>query len=323
MNFSDECATLAFYGIDATKERMVVFYNGVVELFSSLGHPATSLGVTGKGYGPKLTAFLRADNKLRKTQFLNVNSVSIYAGIPGDSVPNNQNVMSASMDTSCAVIVARSSILSLQNMLPLLAKMLKNLNPIYGIGYNRSYKKGPWHYAVGVGYSYGIQEAIESITGSAREEKSRISKWSQIGMEQEVYRQGLLRDVYAWNILTAPQLQKAVNGVPLKNWIQADKFRGKLNILNDSVTLWEVEEEKSSEIRSVLWDAGVIFDWRKFVPQHTEPLNPDESLSMVLDLYKKHGVAPDDVQVLSGKTGKEILPAQVKEIANKSRKKKA
>jgi hypothetical protein len=83
-------------------------------------------------------------------------------------------------------------------------------------------------------------------------------------MVKQVFREGLLRDVYPWNFLTLPQLTRQVRGIALEQWIQRDARRGKLGLLCDGVSLWEVAEANIPEIRQELRQAHVIFDWRKY-----------------------------------------------------------
>jgi hypothetical protein len=98
-----------------------------------------------------------------------------------------------------------------------------------------------------------------------REEGLRVARWCDIGMDREVYRDGLIRDVYPWSFLTKPQLSRLVGKITLQKWIEQDAARGKLTAMPNGVLLWEVEESRIAGIRKELDEAGVIFDWRKFV----------------------------------------------------------
>lgn len=84
-------------------------------------------------------------------------------------------------------------------------------------------------------------------------------------MDRQVYREGVLRDVYPWNFLTASHLTAQVNNMVLQDWIQQDEQRGQLKPLNDDVWLWEVNEENILAVRYTLWDAGIIFNWKNYL----------------------------------------------------------
>ena len=67
---------------------------------------------------------------------------------------------------------------------------------------------------------------------------------------------GILRDVYPWNFLTAPQLESKVKKETLADWIQRRKWRGRLEQVDDRITLWDVQEKYIPKIRSVLGREG-------------------------------------------------------------------
>jgi hypothetical protein len=142
-------------------------------------------------------------------------------------------------------------------MLSIARPVAQALKPVYGIGYTREHRLGPELYAIGIVQGLGL-------SGPEDEEALIISKWSYIGMVNQVYRDGLLRDVYPWNFLTQPQLSRPVGAVSLQEWIQSDPRHGTLSVLCDRVCLWEVSEADIPDIRQKLRQADVIFDWRKY-----------------------------------------------------------
>lgn len=133
---------------------------------------------------------------------------------------------------------------------------------------------------------------------------------------RQVYMRGELRDVYPWNFLTAPQLNAPVGKQTLEQWIRANPGFGKLIPVTDEMLLWETNEDRIPEARKVLWDAGRIFDYRKYLSPPGPPLTAEETLKQVLDAF---GGDPEDFQVLDG-TGNEIPADEVRIRIDESKK---
>jgi hypothetical protein len=114
-------------------------------------------------------------------------------------------------------------------------------------------------YAIGIQWDRGIIP-----TGEAYEESRNVAAWMDTGMEESVWRLGIIRDVYPWNFLTAPQLDARVEGCSLREWISMDAQRGSLSAVSDTVVLWDVPEASIPEVRARLKQAHVLFDRRRF-----------------------------------------------------------
>lgn len=263
---SEECAVVSFYGIEPTKESVAGFYQDVLDWFQELGYPADKLGVIGRGHSGKPVSFKRGDAKLQKTGFDEVKAMDISSLIPDARIPVNDYLLTASWSAnhSYACVVSRSSIVALSHsgMLPFAQKVIRDVKPAYGIGYNRNHSLGPAMYAVGIcqglgpgGYGVGLSE-------KEQKEADSISRWGD-GMAAKIWEKGILRDVYPWNLLTQRLLTKPVGGVPLERWIQQSAERGKLEPLCEGVSLWEIEGEYQPAVRQTLQKAGIIFDWQK------------------------------------------------------------
>jgi len=83
-------------------------------------------------------------------------------------------------------------------------------------------------------------------------------------MDDRLWRQGVLRGIYPWNFLNAAQLDMSVDGMSLRHWIEKDPHRGKLELLNDGLFLWEIANAHLPSVGQVLQKAEIIFDWRKY-----------------------------------------------------------
>ena len=141
--------------------------------------------------------------------------------------------------------------------------MAEVLNPAYGIGYVMPHANGPELYAIGLNYGGHTR------TGKAYEEACNVGRWGTIGMRKQVFREGLLRDVYSWNFLTEPQLVRLVGKTSLRKWIGQDVCRGKISRLTDEVSLWEVEAQHIPELRERLKVSGVIFEASKYAKRNS------------------------------------------------------
>jgi hypothetical protein len=125
------------------------------------------------------------------------------------------------------------------------------LSPAYGIGFRRAFGLGPIYYAMNL-----------ATVGVDKDERLRISWWQE-ARERQLFRAGMLRDVYPWNFLNASQLAARVGDLSLENWIRQDARRGTLVPFASELTLWEVPDEVIPAVRQVLFDAGVIFDYER------------------------------------------------------------
>lgn len=262
--FSDEVSVIAFYGIDPSPEAIRCFYLQALNWFEVLGYPIERMAVEGPGFSGNYRTFKRTHPKLQKVGFSSINSFSLAALLPDGKFP----LFDFLIDITCitdnkpvAYIAVNSSLLRLPSeaMFRMADSAIECLKPIYGIGYRRSRQDGPTLYVVGIG------QGIGPSSGKAYEEAVRHGHWGRLGMDRQVYREGVLRDVYPWNFLAVPHLTAQVNNRVLQDWIQEDEQRGHLKPLNDDVWLWEVNEENRLAVRSTLWNAGIIFNWKNYL----------------------------------------------------------
>jgi hypothetical protein len=234
---SEECSVVAYYGIDPGAKAAESFYRMVVQWFTELGHPPDKLSIHSAGQRGKLGAFSRGDAKLRKAGFDGIRGFSLVSTTPEPTTWGGDYYLTASYDGKSdslfAFVVARSSLATLSpaSMLPVARSVAQLLKPVYGIGYRMEHRRGPELYAIGVNHSGGVV-----LTGDAYEEACNVSRWCDTGMVKQVYRDGMLRDVYPWNFLTQPQLVKPVGGVSLEQWIRQNARRGTVGPLCDGVS---------------------------------------------------------------------------------------
>lgn len=262
---SKEVATVAFYGVDNTPAAAKALLDCTISWFRQHGHAPDKIGIDGLGRAGQLYSFARAEKKLKTIEYSSVKQFEIYATLPAAKVwwlhfflaANYQGKYSGTH----ASIGARCSVLSLQELATseIVFALIKILRPVYGIAFSRLAQHGPGLFVSGT--SCGPPGA--GLSGEEYEEELRICRWGDIAMPNQLYKHGLLRDVFPWNYLTSPHLVRTIQGVPLKQWIQQDARRGMLGTPTEGMFIWEVAEVNIPHVRRVLQQAGVIFDWRK------------------------------------------------------------
>lgn len=177
-------------------------------------------------------------------------------------------------------------------MLALAQTIADLLKPDYGIGYRREYRFGPGFYAWGIPQ---VPDSVPLFDPEREKEDELISKWGQIGLDEKVYLRGLLRDVYPWNFVTQPQLTAKVGRLTLQQWIQKTPERGQLSPLTDEMMLWSVEAQHIPTLRQQLWEAGVIFDYTKFLDDDEE-ISEREALHRLLP---DMGYSPEEIDFIA------------------------
>lgn len=261
-----DCSALAFYGVAAEPDAAARFYQLVLRRFGGWGYPPDHLSVGRSGRPGKLAAFAPGDAKLRKLGFGDVDSFEVVAALPDARTLSHGYYVTAGLNRApkrlVASIVARTAIARLGpgSLLDTAREAVEILGPVYGIGLRQAHARGPEFYVLGV--NYGSQDAF---SGAAYEEEVNVSRWSNVGMSERIYDRGLLRDVYPWNFLTAPALERDIGGRPLRAWITADAARGTLEPFAGDSWLWSVPDDAIPRVRGELLAADAIFEWRRFL----------------------------------------------------------
>jgi hypothetical protein len=288
----------------------------MVRWFGEVGYPPDKAGVTGPGFGSQLGSFDRFNARLAKKGFRKVTGIDLVATTPGAKIwSDDYHVAAAYMgdeDLLTADVVARSSIarLSATSLLPVARELAAILKPVYGIGYTRSHQLDPTSYAIGLLVDRG------ELTGAAAREEAEIAAWSETLFEDQVYRKGILRDVYPWNFLTRPHLKKKVAGVPLEQWIHQNPRRGTLSKFGRGMHVWEVARKDIPSVRRTVRQAGLILEPEEDEDDDVESgWTPEAALAFVLK-----DTPVEDLIVFDGE-GNPIPTRKVKQILNRGRKK--
>jgi hypothetical protein len=264
---NQQYSVLALYGIEHDPVSTAEFYAAIVQWCDRLGCIPNKSLVHGDGFSGKCISFKHNNNKLIQKGFASVSDFELF------TIPDNaKNPM---FEYLVDIIYAPDSfgsysIISINNEIacvidslysPIVKLVIQTLKPVYGIGYLRELGKGPSLYAVGIGQG----REIEEYSGAAYEEGVRHSHWGGAGMQKEIYREGVIRDIYPWNLLNNKHLDFPIDGIPFRQWIQGDRNRGSLTALTDECWLWEISEAAISGIRPILWNSGIIFNKQHYL----------------------------------------------------------
>ncbi len=262
---SEDCVALAFYGVACESADVGGFYTDLIAWFNSVECPPDKLSVHGVGFGGKPVGFSRTHGRLAKRGFADVSSFTVFAMLPDGAIPTVDWSAIAFLwitNKPCFVLSARASVTTLDDdrLKRLTMSCIQRLTPAYGIGYQSKHNQGPQFYATGTNYG-----AKTSFTSEEYDEGLSVQAWGDVGMTEEVYKQGLIRDVYPRNYLTEPQLVKRIAQQTLGEWIESHPSRGTLTKLDDRMMLWKLTDSQVNSAREELSSAGVIFDWKSYV----------------------------------------------------------
>jgi hypothetical protein len=130
-------------------------------------------------------------------------------------------------------------------------QMASIFGPVYGIGFQRPFSKGPDLYAYGMAAGLGY-------SGTDRTEMNRIGAWMRERMAQNRHKNGMLRDVYPLNLLTRVHLSQEVERHSLSDWINGTRERGELVDLGHEQWVWRLPNASVESVRSSLRAAGLI-----------------------------------------------------------------
>jgi len=267
-DITSDCIGIAFYGIDTSPEGARALYEEIIGWFDRVHCPPDKLAIQGKGFGSKPIAFSNANTRLMKRGFADIKAITVYSMLEDGQIPILDWWATAVLDVGLGLrpyfaLAARASVSTLDDapICQLIRSCVSHICPQYGIGFRRRHDQGPLFYAAGVNYSPSSgQESPCSY-----DEALTISRWGDLGMVEEVYKQGVLRDVFPQNYLTDQQLSRTIGQVSLGEWIESESSRGTLTKLDDRMTLWRVADSQIKQLRDELWSAGAIFDWKSYV----------------------------------------------------------
>ncbi len=259
-DFEDEvCFVVSLYGAALDAADIVPLMADAIEFLRSAGQPPSHLSVTGRGFGKKPLLFPRAWKRMQKATPGQVQSASVLRFVVGwDNQLCDWNAVCSIYPRSTYFHLGASLAVmpdAEQQIVAFTRRHLTRIRPGYGIGFFRRRGLGPSLY--GVGLSYGQH----AYSGPEYEEGVAITRWLSGGFSDAVFNNGLLRDVYPYNLLTDRQLERDIDGRSLRAWIRAGRTRGRLHECREGYTLWTVDPGRVEALRQQLIPSGALHCW--------------------------------------------------------------
>ncbi len=256
---------LAFYGGGRVQgTRFGKLFNFVRDFAHSIGRPPTVGYVAYSAKSGKLERFASVLAGTQRRGFRGARGFEMVHVDPDTSIPTYGHVFCCTYSNELVLVAERSHCtLTSGSLLPVARELVDLLHPVYGIGYYRPWKWSPYWYALGL--PGGLCEESGDDKPELEEEIMAIARWGDVGCHEKVYKDGIIRDVFPWNFLTSPAMRRRVGSMTLHSWIESDVTRGTLIPISDGMTLWAVPGSSIPHVRQVLWEAGIIFNWRAYI----------------------------------------------------------
>jgi hypothetical protein len=232
--------------------------------FNYMDQWAEEIGITWESLGSKLSRKLvlykNGKKKIANSDFGNDLNIEIYGGVsePGTHLDLKTCASffiekNGLRDTLLLCFPDSQKYFTQTNLRSYLKNLLQFADFKYGICYQRPYNMGPSLYAGG------------SLGGSkvSEEEENKIGQWQlEYTYSDGIYRTGLLRDVYPFNILVDTHLKEPVNGKTLWAWIDSDPRHGTLDKITDHHWLWSIDPQHIPVAQEVLQEAGLLLCYK-------------------------------------------------------------
>jgi len=267
---SGDTVLVSAYGLDTNADSLKEFYDLLVFWLKSIQCTPDKISVDGPGFSGEIISFKRGDSKLRKIGFSKVTEFSFYVLDSDAKIPLTQSRAFASVDfdttrrkTNFTVSVRKpATFLDDIGFVNLQQDAVRMLRPKYGFSCEMPHQVCPQLYAVGLIYATRDEVGDDSN----REEELAVNRWANIGMGESVFEQGIIREVYPRNYLAEVHLENSIDGQTLRSWITSNPSHGELQPVSNEITLWSVEVTQIPKVREALWSAGIIFNWRSYLP---------------------------------------------------------
>jgi hypothetical protein len=255
-----DCFVIAAYGLRAAQVKR--FHESTLKSFNELGRRVDRISIRGPDWATKMIDFARGEAKLRRQGFDSITSITCVALCDGGKMPlvdwDAYSSISLERGSYCVMGLSTAGLVrATERMIDTARWMVDEVRPVYAIAFLGNRAEGPSLYAIGLNFGGRI------LAGDDYERQLAVSRWADMGMPNEVYEEGLLRDVYPWNFLTDAQLSHRAGDETLRAWIEGKPYRGVLRPFHRDVMLWEVPAPTIPLVRGELQSLGRIFDWRR------------------------------------------------------------
>lgn len=255
------CFLVSLYGTEFSNTDQIPLLGQVIDFLCAADQTPTHLHLCARGFGKKPLRFKRAWKRLQAANAGDVESITALSLLEEwkSQLTDWTAVCCVYPDITCFQLGASLDALpdAEPRIVAFIGQLLDELRPAYGIGFFRKRSRGPSLYGLGMGYGH------RAYSGPEYEESLATSRWTYCIEEYADKHQGLLRDVYAYNLLTARHLERAVAGQPLRAWIAARAMRGQLRACADGYWLWTVDRAHIPAVREQLIACDALLAWRE------------------------------------------------------------
>ena len=275
MDFQFTDFSLAFYGIESGDARMRSFHETMTSWLQVLGLDSVQIMIGRPGLGDVAGDLVSVSSALGRDGFIGVESVEIIVA------PENQKGTATNylVHATCsygryAVVSLRGSVASSagDGLMALAEGLVAALRPSYAVSFLMALSFDPMSYTMGflphllIAFQAPEDEEgdDDDVAQDPDQAQEQLVKWGEMAMPLELYKKGVLRDLYNWNFLNKAQRSALVEGVPLELWIKADSSRGRIRPSSNDLSLWTLSSSRIDVIRPVLLRNKVIFDYREF-----------------------------------------------------------
>lgn len=264
------CSSVVLHGIEFSGERMLAIYELSLGIFESLELQVVKCGIIGNGFSSKLQNYSRCINKIKRAGFSDIKGLELhyFDKAKKESACDSSFIIVMSKSRSSVFIGCNTNITTLFNeqLQEYIEQIISAGDPCYGYGFYRTYDKAPFFYTT------GVIAAPKNLLcdGSDSFEPDRITRWGNYGAnakmwaktDKNVYEIGDLRDLYPWNYLTEPALNRKIEGTTLLQWIQACPECGELKPVGKDGYIWCLTDDQIAATRPAMIEADILFDPR-------------------------------------------------------------
>jgi hypothetical protein len=229
----------------------------VVELFRKYGLEPTRMGISAPSLkSGKMKTYVREVKKLDIIDNLTITGIEIQATMHASDDSCWDDIFSVVLSVrdcvATCIIVLDNALVPFNSHIwnNIIESMANFFKPRYGYGFQRSFRKGPEWYPLGI-----IGRSGNVIISD--QEREAINCWGNT-YHKGKYSTGDLRDIYPLNVLSAAHNQRMVDGVALFDWINADSNRGTLTNLSENLWSWWVDEEQIDLVRYALKPTRIL-----------------------------------------------------------------
>lgn len=252
---ADVRLTFVLYGIAFTTNRKEWLFHNGLQWWRNMALRPTKAWVKGEQFAKRTTSFTAAEKSIQEHGLAKAVVLSMVV-----MKKNGKDVLLDAVSEIGFDEKAGFACFEIEEALSgdgsacafFLEECIAELRPEYGVGFSMDVKYGGLFYAIGIDYG-------ETPGGGYRRPEIDQS-WRNEGMDDRVWRRGIIRDVYPVNVLSRAHLAFPIGTRTFADWIESDASRGRLRQVDATdCWIWNVENEMIDHLYGQLFSCGMIF----------------------------------------------------------------